>query len=400
MRIGIFTETYLPTINGVVTSIETFRNEMEKRGHEYFIFAPAPIDKNYKEIHQNVYRFKSFNLLGPTNYPVAIPMFRYSNFHQQFKDLKLDIIHTQHLFNMGRLGLHLGKKFNIPVVHTYHTLITEYTHYVPVAGPYLKPLIKKMSRDYCNQCQQIITPSPAMKRELFSYGVVTPIEPIPTGISLKLYQNVHPEKLKKELKIPLSKKVLLFVGRLAEEKNLPFLFNTFKQILSRRDDVVLLIVGGGPAENQLKQLAKKLKISEEVIFTGAIEPKLAKKYFAVGDIFTFPSITDTQGIVNIEAMAAGVPVIAVNRLGPTDIIKDGKNGYLVDLNIVDFRAKIEYLLNENSLRKKMGKEARKTVEVFSAKNCALKMEKLYEQTIARFRQQSKAESEKRRDQKI
>lgn len=394
MKIGIFTETYLPTINGVVTSIETFRKEMEKRGHEYFIFAPHPIQKNYKEPHPRVWRFKSLNLLGPTNYPVAIPLFQYSNFHQNFEDLNLDIIHTQHLFDMGRLGLHLAKKYQIPIVHTYHTLITEYTHYVPIIGPFLKPLIIKLSRDYCNQCDQVVTPSPAMKRELEKYGVRKPIAPIPTGIDLKLYENANPEKLKKELRIPHSNKVLLFVGRLAEEKNLPFLLRAFKQILVRNDHVKLLIIGGGPAEKSLRELAKKKKIAEDTVFTGAIKPKLAKKYFSVGDVFCFPSITDTQGIVNVEAMAAGVPVVAINRLGPSDIIKDGENGYLTDLNLSEFRAKIEQLLDDYSLRKKMGEQARKDAEKYSAENCADQMEKLYENTIDSFCQQQKTESEK------
>lgn len=394
MRIGIFSECYLPTLNGVVVSIETFRKEMEKRGHEYFIFAPET--KDYEDLApqkggpDHVFRFPSFRWPGQATYPIAWPV-NHRELAHQISRLNLDIIHTQHLFTMGRAGLWVGRKLGIPVVYTYHTLIAEYTHYVPLLGGLTKHAIIELSQNFCNACDQVATPSPSMKKILLSYGVTTPIEPIPTGINLADLQHPFPETfVRQSWNIPANRKILLYLSRVAKEKNIDFLLRAIRHLAKLRQhkhgqiDFHLLMVGGGPELKFYEQLAKKWGLEHFVTFTDMIKKEVANRYFGVADIFVFPSITETQGIVITEAMAAGTPVVAVDQMGPSDIVKSGDDGYLTDLKIEPFVAKINKLLDDDALRRNMGQKARKHAEDYSGLNCAVKMEKLYEQTIERF----------------
>lgn len=380
MRIGIFTECYHPTLNGVVVSIDTFKEALENLGHQFFIFAPNT--KGYHEEKQNrVYRHTSFCWPGQKNYPLAWPIFSEEEIHRIAK-LKLDIIHTQHLFTMGKFGLKIGRLLDIPVVHTYHTLIAEYTHYIPVFSGLTKKTIVGMSKKYCNQCDQVVTPSPSMKRILISYGIRTPIESIPTGVDLDNFKNpFHKEVLKTQWHIPEHQKVLLYISRIAKEKNLDFLFNSIRKLHRKRRDFHLLMVGGGPELGYYKAKINEWKLEPVVTFTGMQQKEAANRFFGACDIFVFPSVTETQGIVVTEAMAAGIPVVAVNKMGPSDIVKDGVDGFLTSLKEEEFSAKIEKLIDNESLRKKMGQTGKKNAEKLSDLNCGLKMEELYERTL-------------------
>ena len=380
MRIGIFSECYLPTLNGVVISIETFRQELERRGHKFFIFAPQ--NKECKDIENFVYRYPSFLWPGQEHYPIAWPTLSSSETLKWVKKLNLDLIHTQHIFSMGKLGLKVGKKAAIPVVHTYHTLIAEYTHYVPLFSGISRGVVIGMSRRYCNACNQIVTPSPSMKQVLISYGVTTPIEPIPTGVDLNKFKNpFNQEVLKAQWHIPEGQKILLYVSRIAREKNLDFLFSAIRQLAKKRHDFHLLMVGGGPELGYYRNKVDQWGLDSHITFTDMQPKEQAERFFGAADIFVFSSITETQGIVITESMAAGVPAVAVGIMGPSDLIKDGVDGFLTLLNTNDFCAKIEKLLDDEELRKQMGQKGRENAKRFSTQNCALRMEELYEKTL-------------------
>ena len=390
MRIGIFSECYLPTLNGVVISIETFRLELEKRGHEIFVFAPATngyVDRDNK----HVFRYPSIQWPGQKEYPLALPIFS-TTITKKIKDLKLDIIHAQHLFTMGNLGLRIARQLDIPIVYTYHTLIAEYTHYVPALTGISRKALISLSRDFCNKCDQIVTPSPSMAKILKSYGVKKPIEAIPTGIYILRLQNHLPGKIiHTQWDIPENRKILLYLSRIAKEKNIDFLLKAMKLLIFKRQkkfghcDVHLLMVGGGPELLHYQQLARKMGIEEYVTFTGMIKYEVATKYYGAAKIFVFPSVTETQGIVVTEAMAAGTPVVAVNKMGPSDLIVNGEDGYLTGLNISEFSGKIEKLLDDEKLYNKMSQKAKINAENFSSETCSIKLENVYEQTIIRYR---------------
>jgi glycosyltransferase involved in cell wall biosynthesis len=377
LKIGIFSECYHPTINGVVVSIDTFREELEDRGHEYYIFAPKT--KKYEDSNPRVFRYPSLAWPGQGYYPLGIPI--RPSITKNIPNLKLDLIHTQHLFTMGWTGLKVGRKLKLPVVHTYHTLIAEYTHYAGFLSKIAKNRIIKWSAKYCNLCDKIITPSPSMKKVLEAYGVKTPIEPIPTGIYLDHFRPVDHRLIKSRFHIPDHFQTLLYVGRLSREKNVEFLLKSFKELLKTNPHTQLILVGGGPDEQLYRQMSLNLGLNKHLTFTGYLPKKETNKVFAGSDLFVFPSITDTQGIVIVEAMASGTVPIAINQLGPSDIIHSGQDGFLSHLGIKDFILKIKLLLDDPILRKKMAQKALQTAEQYSAQNTAKKLEKIYERLI-------------------
>lgn len=383
MRIGIFSECYQPTLNGVVVSTDTFKDELTKMGHEVFIFAPRTkgfVDKDPK----HVFRYPSTTLFGPNDYPIGFPVLAPS-IAKKAVQLNLDIIHAQHSLAMiSHSALKIARQLNIPIVHTYHTLLTDYVHW-KIGASLGRWYVKDKSTKFCNKCDQIIAPSTPMKKIVEAYGVKTPIEVIPTGIDLKEFQNpFSKEELYSKWQVPKDKKILLYLSRIASEKNLDFLFEAVAKIAKNRKDFHLLLVGGGTELPKFKSKAKKIGIDSITTFTDKQPKEIANRIFPAADIFVFPSITETQGIVIAEAMAAGAPAVAVNKMGPTDIIKDGVDGYLVDLKVDEFAGKIEKLLEDDNLRKKMGQTASKYVEEFSVKACAQKMESLYERLTSYY----------------
>lgn len=378
LRIGIFTECYRPTLNGVVVSIDTFREDLEKRGHEFFIFTANTWGCERDD--PRVFRYPSIPSTQK-EFPLSLPWLAPLQ-TSRIRHLNLDLIHTQHLFMMGRLGLRIGRSLGIPVIHTYHTLITEYSHYARPFQKQAKKFVVNLSRAYCNLCDQVITPSCSMQKVLRSYGVTAPIEAIPTGVRSEDFQEpYHREILKTHWDIPEHQKILLYVSRIAQEKNLDFLFKTTRMLARKRKDWHLLMVGGGPLLTFYQAKIKKWDLESQVTFTGRQDKDKANRFFGAADIFVFPSKTETQGIVITEAMAAGVPAVAINIMGPSDLIQDGVDGFLTPLHLEAFLDKIEKLLDDEALRKTMGKNAQKSAEKFSAENSAIKMEKIYEKTI-------------------
>ncbi|MBM2820524.1 MAG: hypothetical protein HW405_284 [Candidatus Berkelbacteria bacterium] len=383
LRVGIFSECYHPVLNGVVVSIDTFRAELEKLGVEYFIFTTEVPE--YQDDDPRVIRFSSMVPFksGGGRYPIAWPRL-VGKEAERVASLDIDLVHSQHLLSVGHLGLKIAMNLGIPSVLTYHTLLAEYTHYVPLFGPLSREYLIKKSRNICNQYDQIVTPSPSMKRVLREYGVRRPIEPIPTGVNVDDFQGPLSRKaVEEKWKIPKKSKILLYVSRIAEEKNVDFLLRAAKSLAEKRDDFCLLLIGGGPKLEEFQKLVREWGLEKRFIFTGMLPKDETNRYFGAADIFVFSSITETQGIVITEAMAAGVPAVAVAIMGPSDIIINGQDGYLVPLKEDIFAAKINELLEDNELRTKMGKSAKVNALKYSQQKCAEKMLSIYEKLIHR-----------------
>jgi len=374
MKIGIFTDSYLPAPTGVAVSVETFRQSLVKLGHEVFIFAPK--FKNYREKTTNIFRFPAFFLPVRKDAPIVWPIIN-PNF-QQIEKLQLDIIHTMHFFSIGSFGLKVAKRFGLPLVHTYHTNYQEYVKsYVPLISSIAGSYMIYKSRKYCNQCDLIISPSPSMAKIIKSYGIKSEIEPLPTGIETKNFFPTSQEELRKKYAIRSEGKLLLFVGRLGEEKNITFLLESFLQVI-KKVDVNLILVGSGPSIEKYKNFVIDHKVEKKVYFLGFLPKKETNIIFGACDLFVFPSITDTQGIVIVEAMAAGLVPVAMNKLGPSDIITDEYDGLLSDLNKIDFQANIIELLTNNNLRQRLAKNALKTAQKYSQDKIVEKLVHLYE----------------------
>lgn len=384
MKIGIFTECYKPVMNGVAVSIETFKKGLEQKGHEVFIFAPEHPEA---VVEHGVYRFPSIEEKKGRLYPFLMPSVMLQDSYLP-KDVVsgLDLIHAQHMFTAGRLARHVARKYNKPLVYTYHTLIAEYTHYAGFLSPVVKAYLQNMSKRFCNTCNQVITPSNPMKKILRGYGITAPIEVVMTGIEPKNYKRASKEEdkmLREKYKIGPEAKICLYLSRVAKEKNLDFLFKAFVKIQEECPKSHLLVVGGGPEEEWAHSRVKELGIDGKVTFTGMLPKIEANKLFGFGDIFTFPSYTETQGIVIAEAMAAETPPVAVGKMGPLDLVHDGKDGYLTKLSISDFVEKVVKLLKDDKLREIFATEGKSRVEEFSNETSVTKLISLYEKVLSR-----------------
>jgi len=375
MRIGIFTDSYKPYTSGVVTSITTFKEELVRRGHEVFIFAPSyPQDC---EPEENVYRF--YSLPSPTNpdFTLAIPVL--PGLNMLVKRLNLDIIHVHSPFTMGRVGLRYSRKYGIPLVFTYHTLYDQYVHYVPVAQDLAKEVVVRYSNDFCNHCHHIIVPTTEVEQILKNYNIRTPITVLPTGVPLNKLQNGDSRWLKSHYPIPQENKVLLFVGRLTKEKNLEFLIRAFRMVKDQYPQTTLVLTAQGPMENELKRLTAQLgmNLDQDVVFTGALPFETLAHVYHSADLFVFSSMTETQGLVLIEAMATGLPVIAISAYGVQDMVDHMVNGILTECDLQEFSNAICTLLGDEVLYNRFKQQALKKAYSMSAENSARKLEEVY-----------------------
>ncbi|NLI13691.1 glycosyltransferase family 4 protein [Pelotomaculum propionicicum] len=376
MRIGIFTDSYLPYTSGVVRSIQTFTEELTTLGHEVYIFAPS-----YRNCDNESRVFRFASIPSPTNpdFTLAVP------FSLKLKPtitrLELDLIHVHSPFLLGRVGARYARKLGVPLVFTYHTLYDKYVHYLPFAQSYTKELAQKISRDFCNLCDLVIVPTDIIGDYLHEIGVLTEVNRVPTGIKISDYQKGDPEWLQSQYKIKTKDKVLLFVGRLGKEKNICFLLESFKILNKIMENTVLVLVGGGPEEEELKEKAVELGIENRVIFTGTLPPEVVVNCYAGSSLFVFPSVTETQGIVIAEAKAAGLPVVAIKAYGVSEMVEDGVDGYLTEPVPEEFAAKILTLLKNDKLKEELGKRARQNAEKLSSTNCTARLVESYQEVL-------------------
>lgn len=379
LKIGIFTDSYRPYTSGVVRSIETFTDELQAQGHEVFIFAP---DYPNCSKENRVYRFSS--IPAPTNheYTLAVP-FSFT-LRSTLKKLNLDIIHVHSPFLLGRLGARYAKRLNIPLVFTFHTLYDQYVHYVPIGQNITKEITKKFCADFCNNCDAVIVPTKIVGQHLYNWGVKIQIQAIPTGIKTNEFKTDQKDWLYKKFNIDPSCKLLISVGRLGKEKNFSFLINSFKSILTSFPETRLVLVGDGPERDALVKMAKELGILDKLIFTGTLTKEDIVKAYNSAHIFVFASVTETQGIVIGEAKAAGLPVVAVKAFGISEMVEDGFDGFLVDLNINQFVDKVKLLLNNENIHYNLSKNAYHNAEIISSGNCTAKLINCYKEIILKY----------------
>ncbi len=382
MKIAILTDTYFPQINGVSTSTQTFAEEFEKLGHGVIILGPGMAGA--MESTSKIWRFKSMVFPFQKEYRVILPLSRQL---RQFPSLEVDIIHAQTPFSMGRLALYLGWKNKIPVVHTYHTYFEEYLHYLPILPTWM--LQKAASRDarrFCNACDAVVAPSTAMKQVLERYKVETPISVIPTGVPLdSISITTDRAAYRKALGWSDDHKIVIYVGRLGEEKNLTLLMSSFEQVAAAVPLARLLIVGDGPNRKEVAQWISVNSLANRVLCLGYVPHQDVFTAFAAADVIAFPSKTETQGLSLLEGLAVGIPAVGVRAMGVVDILGDERGGFLVDGSTAAFTDKLIALLTDDVLHREKSAGAFETAERFSARKTAGQMLDLYEHVIATSR---------------
>lgn len=367
VRIGLFTDGYLPEISGVTTAIHVLKKELERLEHEVHVYAPHY--KGYKDEQEGVFRFYSRRFLFNKGSRVALPYSRKAT--RSFKNL--DIVHSHTPFSMGVLALVVGLRYSIPHIHTYHTYLTEYRHYLPRLFRPPKKTVEEISAIFCNRCTAVTVPSTSVKNELLRYGVHRSIHVLPFGVDLSLFQRPPAWNPRQELNIPPEAPLLLYAGRLAKEKNLPFLLQVFERVHSQIPESVFVLTGDGPDRDHLKSLVKDSLLNRSVFFTGFLDRACLIDLYKAARLFLFASKTETQGLVIIEAMAGGTPAVAIGSMGVVDVIKDGVNGLLAPEDEQEFARIVIELLRDNEYHSTLQRRALDTAVELSSEKCALRL---------------------------
>ena len=374
MHIGFFTNTYRPTMSGVVRSIDTFREAFTDMGHNVFIFAQKAHD--YEDSQPFIFRYPALEVPWANDYAFPVPFSPAVDF--VVPSLKLDVIHSHHPFLLGETAANKAKSLNLPMVFTFHTRYDEYTHYVPFDLEITKMVLDRWMARYLEKCQHIITPSESIKHILRDQGIEGDITAIPTGINIAPFQEADGQVVRDKLGWG-DDIVLISVGRLAKEKNFETLLRAAAQVMRERQHVRLVIVGGGLEEKSLSKLAEELGIASQVEITGTIPFEEVPTYLKAADIFCFASVTETQGLVTMEAMAADLPIVAVAATGTSDAVEHGKDGLLTENDPTALAAALEQVIDDAGLRQRLMDGAKEKVQWFDMHRQAERMLLAYEQ---------------------
>jgi glycosyltransferase involved in cell wall biosynthesis len=383
LNIAMFTNNYLPFIGGVPISIQRLVKGLKKRGHNVFVFAPDYSDSSEDE--HNIIRCKLLADLESKKFKFAISNVFSKEIEKEFSKLNIDVIHTHHPFWMGGKGLKLGYKYNLPTVFTYHTRLEKYAHYLPYFQLVFKNIIShEIIRRFSQKCDAIIAPTNTSKEYLENIGVSREKFILPTGVDFDNFIfssnkdiNYIKEKYKSNGEI-----LLCSVSRLSQEKNIYFLLESIKYI---RNHVSIpfkcLIIGDGSEREHIIEYIKREGLENIIILIGAIPSEEIPKYNMASDIFIFSSLSETQGMVILEAMAGGCPVVAVRSSGIDDTIRDNFNGFKTKEEVCDWANKVILLMEDKNLRDEFGKNAIEFANTFSINEMAEKMEEVYYKLI-------------------
>ena len=377
MHIAFFSNTYLPVVSGVVRSIEAFRQAITNLGHNVFVFAPRA--QGYEDKAPFIFRYPSLEIGLGYDMPMAIPVSHFVN--QLLPSLKLDVIHSHHPFLLGETAAEKAVKLNVPLVFTFHTRYREYSHYVGLDQNLVKEVIHHWLSDYLRKCHHVIVPSQSIKQMLADeYGITRQVSVIPTGIDLSPYDQADGQAVRTARGWG-DDTVLISVSRLAQEKNWGTLLRAVARVFSRREGVRLVAIGDGVERQAIEKLARELGIADRVDFIGKVPFTEVPNYLRAADLFCFASVTETQGLVTLEAMAAGLPVVAVNASGTGDAVEHGRQGLLTPNDSEALAQAIEQLLDNPAQLAEFSQAARKQAESFSLPRQAEKMLTAYRQAI-------------------
>jgi 1,2-diacylglycerol 3-alpha-glucosyltransferase len=340
MNILIFTNTFTPHVGGVARSVAAFTEEYRKRGHRVLVVAPEFADMPRDEI--DVVRMPAIQNFNASDFSVALPV--YSGLSDRLDDFQPDIVHSQHPFLLGMTALRTARYRELPLLFTHHTLYEQYTHYVPGDSPALRQFAIELATRYANLCDQVFAPSESVQALLRERGVTTPIAVVPTGVHLERFAQGDGGAVRREMGIPESAFVVGHLGRLAPEKNLEFLTRAVADFIASRPDAHFLVIGTGPSEQAIRSSFARAGIGARLHNAGILQQQQLTDALHAMDVFAFASRSETQGMVLTEAMAAGLPVVALDAPGVREVVRDNINGRLLcEETTADFSAALHWL---------------------------------------------------------
>lgn len=392
MKIAMMTNNYKPFIGGVPISVERLAKGLREKGHQVVIFAPWYEEQTPEE---DVMRYRV--LFRRRSDGFSVPDSLDPQIEREFREGDFDLIHVHHPMMIGDTARYLSWKYHVPLVFTYHTRYEQYLHYLGLSA--FKGLMPFYIRNCTKNCDMVFAPTPMMRDYLEETGVKSRVRVLPTGL---LEDSFHPDReralrLRREL---AGEKEYLFctIARLAKEKNLEFLLESMRRLKERLGSRFrLALIGEGPKKQELEKLAGKLGIEDEMIFVGKVPNREIKNYCRAADAFLFTSLSETQGIVLLESMAAGTPVIAVEATGVSDVIVNGKNGYMTELSEIDFSEKIMDVLEKKELEI-LSQGARQTAGEYKSSEIADRaLSAYFEAIMVRRMKENQKQKNKRED---
>jgi 1,2-diacylglycerol 3-alpha-glucosyltransferase len=383
MRILLISDVYLPRINGVSSSIRTFRRELQRLGHELWLIAPdygAPAED------------EGWIFRVPARVVPFDPEDRWMSRRALLRllpglaRLRPDLVHIQTPFVAHYAGLRLARALGVPALLSYHTYFEAYLrHYVPWVPPsWLAGLVRRLSRRQCGQVDGVVVPTNAFAEVLRGYGVEGELRVIPTGIDRERFHSGDGGRFRDAQGIAAGRRILLFVGRLAFEKNIGFLLEVMALLARRHPDLLLVLAGEGPAQPHLARQAEVLEIVGQVRFVGNLhDPQALADAYCSAELFLFASRTETQGLVLLEAMSLGVPVVSTRQLGTRDVLQPASGALVVPEETAAFAAAVCRLLDDAGQRRRLGDQGRDYVGEWTAEALARRMAGFYAEVLAR-----------------
>lgn len=383
MKISMFTNTYLPHVGGVAQSVAAFTEDLGEMGNDVLVIAPEYSDSDRQsETGRRVLRVPAIQNFNGSDFSVRIPMpFIIDDAIDNFKP---DVIHSHHPYLLGDAALRAARRRGLPLIFTHHTLYEEYTHYVSNNSDTMKHFAMNLSTEYANMCTGVIAPSVSIARLIKKRGVITQITEIPTGVDVGFFSEGHREQFREEFQIPRDAVVIGHLGRLAPEKNLIFLARAISEAMKDIHNSKFLIVGEGPSEKEIIRIFQKQGISDRLIMAGKQTGNNLRDAYHAMDLFVFASKSETQGIVLIEAMAAGLPVIAIDASGTREVISNSENGILLSSDVSEqlFSETVRDTILDHEKISKWRSAAIKTAQKFDRKSCAERLYRFYQTVIA------------------
>ncbi len=385
MNICMFTNAYLPHVGGVARSVDFFAQDIRKRGHKVLVVSPTfPGHEELTEEDNDVLRVPAIQNFKGSDFSVIIPLpFIIS---KKINEFQPQIIHSHHPYLLGDAALRAAYRRKLPLVFTHHTLYEKYTHYTPMDSDVMKRLAILLSTRYANLCSQVVAPSKSIARLIKQRGVDTPVEVIPTGVDIDFFQSGNGDKFRTLHDIPSHAPVIGHLGRLAPEKNLEYLARAvilaLKQLPAK---AFFLVIGAGPSDDTVRKIFSAEGLEDRLVMAGKQSgPGLSGAYKAM-DVFVFSSTSETQGMVLVEAMAAGKPVIALDASGVREVVTDNHNGRLLPENtsFQGFSKAVVDFFNRPEHDRSWGKAALNTAREFSRDRCADRLVRVYESLLSR-----------------
>ena len=381
IKVAMFSNNYLPFIAGVPISIKRLVSALSQMGHRVLVFAPKYHKSDSFPEEERIFRIPCLSKVSEDR-KIAVPNIFSIKAFKKVREFSPQVIHIHHPFWMGSLGLWIARHLKVPVVYTYHTRLEHFSYAVPLPKAFFKNFLSHaLIRRIGNKCDAVVVPTEASEYYLRMIRVKSPVFVIPTGIETEKFRScskTETVRLRKKLGIKEEEKVLLSVSRLNVEKNIHFMLEAVSELTKTCSQPFrFVLIGDGPDRSKLWDAAKTLGLQDVIIFTGSVPPDLIPSYYSLGDIFVFSSTAETQGMVILEAMASGMPVVAIRASGIDDFVVDGITGFKTMQHVEIWAEKVRLLLEDEILRNDLSRHALSMADRYRIEEFGRRMEKVY-----------------------